>query len=178
MRKLLKVFTIFASMLVCLLSIFQVTPTAHAENITSAAYPSDLIIPSINLISPIQGVGINSYGEMAVPDGKTNRVGWYQYGTIPGNIGSAVIDAHVFAAFAKLKYVKPGSDIYVLTQQKSLLHFVVSRVQTYSIAKVPLNILFNQSNGKYLNLITCAGELTRDHSTYDSRLVVYAERVG
>src|SRR5438552_377745 len=45
--------------------------------------PVELIIPSINLDSPIQSLGLNKLGEMDVPDGRTNNVGWYEYGTIP-----------------------------------------------------------------------------------------------
>jgi sortase A len=154
---------------------FAAAPIAHAQEISGVAYPAELVIPSIGLAAPIQGVGTTSNGEMGVPNGTTNKVGWYEYGTVPGNIGSAVIDAHVFAAFANLKYLKPGSDIYVITQEGSILHFVTSRAQTYRNANVPLETLFNQSDGRYLNLITCAGRLTPDHSTYNSRLVVYAQ---
>jgi sortase (surface protein transpeptidase) len=149
-----------------------------AYNTIESAYPSDLIIPSIHLASPIQAVGTTSEGAMAVPSGATTNVGWYKYGTIPGATGSAVLDAHVFAAFAKLKYLKPGSDIYVLAQDGSMRHFVVIRTQTYANANVPLNLLFNRSDGQYLNLITCAGKLTPDHTTYSARLVVYAKIVG
>ena len=163
----------------------QITPVSQAQTNfalgtgggSEYAYPSDLIIPSIKIVSPIQPVGITSGGAMAVPNGATNNVGWYEYGTVPGATGSAVLDAHVFAAFTDLKYLKPGSDIYVLAQDGSLRHFVVTRTQTYANADVPLNLLFNRSDGQYLNLITCAGKLTPDHSTYDARLVVYAKLV-
>jgi len=183
MRKLSAIFIIFISAVTW---IWQMVPAAQAQaatalgtgSATESAFPSDLIIPSINLISPIQAVGITNGGAMAVPNGATNNVGWYEDGTIPGATGSAVIDAHVFAAFAKLKYLSPGSDIYVLAQDGSIRHFVVTRTKTYANADVPLNLLFNRSDGQYLNLITCAGKLTPDHSTYDSRLVVYAELAG
>lgn len=142
---------------------------------TVSAYPFALAIPSINLSSPVQLMGLTNNGEMAVPSGKTKNVGWYEYGTIPGNMGSAVLDAHVFAAFSNLKKLKVGSDIYVTAQDGSRLHFVVSKTKTYALADVPREDLFNRNDGRYLNLITCAGKLTPDHSTYDHRLIVYAQ---
>ncbi len=115
---------------------------------------------------------------MDVPDGDTKNVGWYSSGTVPGNVGSAVIDAHVFAAFAKLKNIKVGSDIYVETDSGQKLHFVVSEIKTYALKDVPTDLLFNRADTARLNLITCAGKLTADHSTYDHRLVVYATLVA
>ncbi len=142
-----------------------------------SGYPVRLIIPSIKLNAPIRGIGINTEGEMDVPSGHTKNVGWYQDGTIPGALGSAVLDAHVFAAFSKLKYVKPGSDIFILNQDGARLHFVVLEAATYPIADVPLFDLFHKSDMARLNLITCSGKRTSDGSTYDHRLVVYAALV-
>jgi sortase (surface protein transpeptidase) len=136
--------------------------------------PSRLIIPSISLNDTIAKVGLNAKGEMDVPAGNTKDVGWYRAGAVPGNVGSAVIDAHVFAAFSKLKNIKIGSDIYVETDSGQRLHFVVSDLQTYALRDVPADILFNRADTERLNLITCAGNLTADHTTYDHRLVVYA----
>jgi LPXTG-site transpeptidase (sortase) family protein len=139
--------------------------------------PARLIIPSINLDSPIQHVGLNSKGEMDVPSGRTNNVGWYKDGTVPGQTGSAVIDAHVFAAFVNLNQLKPGNEIRVINRDGSKLRFVVYATNTYPIAEVPLNDLFNKQGDAFLNLITCAGKLTSDRSTYDHRLIVYAKLI-
>lgn len=137
-------------------------------------HPARLVIPAIGINAPIQGVGINPKGEMAVPDGASNAVGWYKYGTLPGEVGSAVLDAHVFAAFANLQYVKPGTDIYVINDDNSTLHFVVSTKKTYALGSLSPTLLFRPSQTPDLNLITCAGNLTKDHTTYDHRLIVYA----
>src|SRR3989338_10251998 len=50
------------------------------KDVQNPAEPVRLIIPSINIDSPVVGVGINEKGEMDVPDGSTDRVGWYKYG--------------------------------------------------------------------------------------------------
>ncbi len=150
-----------------------VAPAVHEPD-----YPQLLSIPSLALKSPIIEVGLNDKGEMDVPSGATNKVGWYQYGTVPGDVGSAVIDAHVFAAFAALKNIKTGSSVYVKTAAGKTLHFVVSDVRLYALAAVPGDTLFNRADATRLNLITCAGKLTPDHKTYDHRLVVYAVLAG
>ena len=147
----------------------------NAEVVTS---PSRLVIPSIGMNAVIEGVGINAKGEMAVPSGTTKLVGWYKDGVVPGQAGSAVMDAHVFAAFSKLKYLKPGADVYVITANGSVLHFVVTLAQTFSLSALSPQQLFRPTASADLNLITCAGSLTPDHSTYDHRLVVYTTLVG
>jgi LPXTG-site transpeptidase (sortase) family protein len=121
--------------------------------------------------------GVNDKGELEVPDGTTQNVGWYKDGASPGQVGSAVLDAHVFAAFSKLHNIKPGSDIYVVLQNNAQLHFMVQSVSTYELGQVPLEQLFNRADHERLNLITCAGRLTPDHTTYDHRLVIYATLV-
>lgn len=139
--------------------------------------PVRVIIPSIKLNSAIVGVGLNTKGEMDVPSGKTNNVGWYEDGTTPGELGSAVLDAHVFAAFGRLRELKEGADVYVLEKSGRKLHFKVIYRNVYPLRDVPLNKLFLAEDAKRLNLITCAGALTRDRLTYDHRLIVYTTLV-
>ena len=145
----------------------------------TVATPARLIIPSIGLNASVQGVGVNAQGAMAVPSGASKLVGWYKNGVVPGQVGSAVIDAHVFAAFSKLKYLKPGADVYVITTNGTTLHFVVTVAKTFALTTLSSQQqLFRPSQSADLNLITCAGSLTSDHSTYDHRLIVYTTLVG
>src|SRR6185312_1095295 len=157
-------------------SIASTTPSTPAPTAVTPdkSSPVTLNIPTIKLQDPIIGVGTNSKGEMDVPNGSTDNVGWYKYGTVPGQVGSAVVDAHVFAAFAQLKKAKVGDHLYVTNQSSQTLDFKVEEIDTYKLADVPADKLFNRADEPRLNLITCAGQLTPDHSTYDHRLVIYA----
>ena len=138
--------------------------------------PALLIIPSIGLSARIQGVGVTAGGAMAVPSAASKSVGWYTYGIVPGQVGSAVIDAHVFAAFSKLKNLKPEADVYVVMSDGTTRHFIVTMAQTFALANFSSQQqLFRPTQSADLNLITCAGSLTRDRSTYDHRLVVYTQ---
>jgi len=148
-------------------------PVAKAQ-VATPDLPSSLVIPAIGLNSKVIPMGINSVGELDVPDGKSSDVGWYEGGTVPGEMGSAVMDAHVYAAFSKLRYVKVGSDIYIETVSGEKLHFTVVESMLYPYDQVPPHFLFERSDGKRLNLITCAGKYLSAKGTYDKRLVAYA----
>lgn len=137
--------------------------------------PRHLHIPSIDLSSPVIDVGINSKGEMDVPSGKTNHVGWYQYGTVPGDTGSAVLDAHVYAAFKNLKHMRIGDEILVTTEGGETRRFVTRDIVTYRLEDLSPEFLFNRADARRLNLITCAGTWNTARQDYSHRLVVFGE---
>lgn len=150
------------------------TPASDLSIVAERAWPVRARIPSIALDAPIEGMGINDAGEMDVPDGRTDKVGWYKYGATPGEAGSAVFDAHVYAAFRNLHRVKVGDEISVDMTGGKTLRFVVSDTAVYPLEEVSADELFNRADGRYLHLITCAGNWDAARDTYDSRLIVHA----
>lgn len=142
------------------------------------SYPARIAIPSVGIDSPVIQVGVNAAGEMDVPDGSTKNVGWYKYGVVPGTAGSAVMDAHVYAAFKRLKSASVGSSIFVTDAGGSVREFRIISSKSYPLAQVPMQAIFNDVSGKYLNLITCEGRYLISKGTYDKRRVVYAELVS
>jgi sortase A len=156
----------------------QVPPApAPVVSLLHSPEPVRLVIPKIALKSRVVDVGTNAKGEMDVPKGDTD-VGWYSRGTAPGQTGSAVFAAHVYAAFSGLHKLAPGDDIYIVTKSGDTEHFVVTDADIRPLADVSADELFNKSGGHYLHLITCAGAVTSDRSTYTHRLVVYATLVS
>jgi LPXTG-site transpeptidase (sortase) family protein len=147
----------------------------HAPDPTD--FPTSLSIPSIKLTSPVTGLGVNGAGEMDVPSGATNDVGWYAPGTVPGDLGSAVMDAHVYAAFKNLRHVSPGDDVFVTNGRGETLRFRVTDTRIYPRDEVPLQHLFAAADGRHLNLITCAKKYLPLLGTYSHRLVVYTTLV-
>lgn len=139
--------------------------------------PTRISIPSLAIDSPVIEVGVNSAGEMDVPDGSTNLVGWYKYGTVPGDVGSAVMDAHVYAAFKRLKSAQIGSSIFVTDTNGTVREFKIVSSKVYPLREVPMRTIFSDTSGMYLNLITCEGRYLIPKGTYDKRRVVYAELV-
>ncbi|MDE2020115.1 MAG: class F sortase [Patescibacteria group bacterium] len=148
-----------------------------ASAATAAPAASWLSIPAINLAAFIQPVGTDPDGSMSVPV-IPNTVGWYENGTAPGAVGSAVLDAHVYLAFKRLKNLSTGNSIYVTQSDGSRLHFVVQSMKSYYYRAVPLQKLFTANDAARLNLITCAGKWLPDKGTYDHRLVIYAKLAG
>lgn len=141
------------------------------------SHPTQILIPAIGVNSYVVNVGVNTAGEMEVPDGATLNVGWYKYGTVPGDTGSAVMDAHVYAAFKKLKNAVVGSRIYVVNAKGEMQEFKIISSKVYPLAQVPMETIFTDASGSYLNLITCEGRYSATKGTYSHRRVVYAELV-
>ncbi len=148
-----------------------------------AEEPVTIRIPRIGIDAKIQQTGVNAKGNMGVPTNYTD-VAWYKHGTIPGQIGSAVIDGHVdnglalAGVFKHLDEVQKGDDIFVDTKTGRELHFVVEEVVSYPYKAVPLDKLFSRTDDARLNLITCGGTWVKADKTYDRRLVVYTRLVN
>lgn len=151
--------------------------SAIETSVPTDADPLRLTVPVLGIDAQIQQVGVTKSGNMATPTNFTD-VGWYKFGTRPGEEGSAVIAGHrsnaVFlpAVFYPLKDIQKGDDIYVFTEDGSTLHFTVTTIATYDYQKVPTDILFNETGNRYLKLITCAGAWHSDIKTADKRLII------
>ena len=142
-------------------------------------YPVRLYIPSIGVDALVQNVGITASGNLGTPDNFTD-VAWYDDGTVPGNVGSAIIDGHVdnglglAGVFKNLNKIKIGDPVYVIDENGKKLDFTVTSSAYYGYNDVPVNMLFNESDGRILRLITCGGTWVPAGKTYDERLVVTA----
>lgn len=147
-------------------------------NKDSAAYPVMLSIPKINVEANITDVGITSRGNMGTPSNYSD-VGWYRYGILPGELGSAVMAGHVDnglslpGVFANLKNVEKGDDVYVTDKRGEKLHFIVSAIDTYDFDDKNTNV-FKEKDNRILRLITCTGTWVSEYKTHNQRLVVTA----
>lgn len=138
-------------------------------------------IPSINVESNFESVGINPVGEMDVPKGPAN-VAWYNLGVTPGAIGSSVVAGHsgwkngTPAVFDNLYKVKVGEKIYVENANGVITTFVVKKKRTYK-PDADAEDVFNSSDGiAHLNLITCTGDWDKINKVHSDRLVVFADK--
>jgi LPXTG-site transpeptidase (sortase) family protein len=160
------------------------TRTTHPINASSTpvsvGQPVRLIIPAIHLDTAVEAVGLNAGGDMDTPqEHPLDSVGWYNMGPQPGERGSAVIGGHLDrpggapAVFWYLNDLRVGDDVMVVSSQGRTLHFRVTHMQVYQPQSAPLQAIFGDMSGKYLNLITCAGYwIPSEHQTAQ-RLVVY-----
>jgi sortase (surface protein transpeptidase) len=170
-------------------SLNAIVPTRVSSNAVAPARPSThnatmqivrLLIPSIQVDASIESVGVLPNGELETPLVKPwDDVGWYQTGPVPGHRGSAVIDGHLdrpggySAVFWRLRELHAGDAVIVMNAQGKAVHFHVTQVAFYAPQAAPLQEIFGNGGGAFLNLITCAGDWIPDQHQTTQRLVVY-----
>jgi sortase (surface protein transpeptidase) len=142
--------------------------------------PIRLLIPAIGVNAAIETVGVTPDGDLAVP--KQNPwidVGWYASGSLPGEQGSAVIDGHLDrpggypAVFWRLRDLQTGDEVRVIDAVGKTLRFHVTGIAFYSPQNAPIQEIFGNDSGDFLNLITCAGDWIPSQHQTTLRLVVY-----
>lgn len=151
----------------------------------SYGLPIRLKIPSINVDSGIEYVGLADDGAMDVPKERSN-VAWFNLGSRPGNDGSAVISGHYGrqngkgSVFDDLHKLRKGDKVYAEDEKGVTISFVVREVQRYDPAnpKTDGAEIFGSFDGKpHLNLITCEGVWDENTQQYSKRLVVFTDIV-
>lgn len=164
-------------------NIIRATPTPLTTPTTvpvAVDEPLLLNIPSINVNSPIEPVGITDSGDLATPEKSPwTDAGWYSGGITPGARGSAVIDGHLDrpgggpATFWLLRDIKVGDSVMVTMASGKTLTFHVTHTALYPPQNAPLQGIFGDTGGNYLNLITCAGDWIPSQGQTTLRMVVY-----
>ncbi|MHB8596075.1 MAG: class F sortase [Ktedonobacteraceae bacterium] len=148
------------------------------------ADPVRLVIPAIGVNATVETVGILNNGDLATPTRSPwTDVGWFVSGPQPGDPGSAVIDGHLDrpggypAVFWNLRYMQVGERVTVVSANGKTLNFQVTRVAFYAPQAAPIQAIFGNSGGTYLNLITCAGDWIPSQHQTTLRQVVYTTLV-
>jgi hypothetical protein len=151
----------------------------------AAVPPVRLLIPAIGVDAAVEEVGVAADGTLATPAVRPwDDVGWYSGGPAPGQQGSAVIAGHLDrpggypAVFWNLRLLVPGEQITVVDARGVRRLFRITRVATYAPTQAPLQEIFGDLSGRYLNLITCAGTWIPSQHQTSERLVVYSTLLG
>jgi sortase (surface protein transpeptidase) len=151
--------------------------------VLAASHPTRLQIPSIDVDARgVIDLGLQADRTMEVPaDGTT--VGWYTGSPTPGELGPAVLAAHVDwnhekGVFYDIHRLEPGDPITIDRADGSSAVFEVQRVEQYPKDKFPTQTVYGDVQGAELRLITCGGELDRAARSYRDNIVVYAALVA
>lgn len=159
-------------------------PEARSGNTRENRIPIRVKIPAIGVDGFIEPVGIRPNGDLATPtQNPWEDMGWYDIGPYPGQRGSAVIDGHLDrpggypAVFWRLGDMRAGDDVQVTSIGGKTLHFRVTHVEYYAPDQAPLQEIFGNLGGIYLNLITCAGDWIPSQHQTTLRVVVYTTLV-
>lgn len=176
----------------------KATPTAKPiipirGTVGPVAKPTSVQIPEIDVSSSLIPLGIQGQngvpvtskaGEVQVPDvAHPEQVGYYSLGYLPGQIGSAVLLAHVdgdghLGAGHDFGKLKSGDTILVDRADGSKLTFTVTRVKVYRKMDISDKALFGPEPDAELKLVSCAGKF--DHATgqYLDNIVVFSTLTG
>lgn len=147
---------------------------------TSPGNPTRLIIPAINVSAKVQDLGVTADGAMDVPS-NISEVGWFQYGSRPGESGSAVIAGHLNGkngeegVFSNLNKLKEGDTLFVEDDKGSTNTFIVRESRLFNPGYA--NEVFGGSGSAQLNLVTCDGIWNKNKKSYTKRLIVFADMV-
>lgn len=141
--------------------------------------PERIEIPAIDVDAPVDHMGLNDEGEMAVPE-SLHETAWYEPGYKVGAPGSSVIAGHVDdtvnpGVFKQLHTLEAGDEIIVHDGDGSSLTFIVRDKELFDADEAPVDQIFGYSHRSLLNLITCEGPYDYDAGGTPNRWVVYTE---
>lgn len=155
---------------------------ASSANPAAAGDPATLTISSIGLAATVEKVGVDQYGNMAIPVNPKN-LGWYSPGVVPGQPGNAVIDGHYDwygipqGPLYKLTSVKAGDEIDIKGVTGGTLVFKVTGPATAVAYNSHPQGLFRKGGDATLTLITCGGDWDAQKQTYTQRELLNAKLV-
>ncbi len=147
------------------------------------AEPVMIKIPLLNVEAHVEHVGKDSQGRMDVPRDYLNTA-WYGLGSMPGEIGNAVIAGHLDtptgdpSVFFNIDTLSIGDEIISIDKKGQEFVFHVTDVVTYDVDAFPIKTVFGDYTKARLNLITCSGVFdSNSENGYSERVVVFSEFV-
>jgi hypothetical protein len=157
------------------------TGTLTAKALIPTAPPAQLLIPSIRVHRPVEGVGLDRRGVMNLPVNSWNA-GWFNSGPVPGAPGDAVIEGHAGypgepMIFGKLGTLRHGEKIIVVLSDGSQHLFLVESMAVLPVGAAPPGMA-EPFGPPRLTLITCTGHFDEDNKFYSQRLIVEASYAG
>ncbi|GAA2920120.1 class F sortase [Streptomyces thioluteus] len=144
------------------------------------ATPVRLRIPEIRVDAPLLGLRLLPDGSLATPPVKDRNVaGWYEAGTRPGAIGTAVVAGHVDtpdgpAVLYNLGALKKGNSVEVLRVDGRTAVFTIDAIEVYGRNDFPSRKVYGASGRPELRVITCGGGFSEEERAYLGNVVVYA----
>jgi len=138
-----------------------------------------LDVPAIRVhTTDLTDLGLTAAGAMEVPEGATTA-GWFALSPVPGEVGPAVLAAHVNydkvpGVFARLHEMKVGDTAVVTRSDGSSVRFTAYRVERFSKSAFPTGEVYGNTEGPELRLVTCGGDFDRTAHSYRDNVVVFA----
>ena len=144
----------------------------------AVAQPVRLRIADLRIgAAPVIPVGVEANGELEVPP--ASEVGWYRFGSAPGEAGSSVLAAHIAydgedGVFRHLADVSPGALVDVELDDGTSRSYEITETRLLDKTDLPFDEVFAQSGSDRLVLITCGGRFNPSARSYEGNVVAYA----
>jgi LPXTG-site transpeptidase (sortase) family protein len=159
-------------------SVWNKTP----EKKTSVGLPIRLQIPKINIDTTLESVGLTLDGAVDVPKTSSNAA-WFNLGTRPGDIGSAVITGHFGrwkngedSVFDNLHKLEIGDKLNIIDDNEVVFAFIVRERRSYTPEEYTPEVFISNDGKSHLNLITCGGTWNKTSKSYSKRLVIFTDK--
>ncbi len=153
--------------------------------VLGASAPRTLTIPSIDVRSDLQLLGLADDGTMEVPapGPRYDDAGWYRHSPTPGALGPAVIVGHVDSAengpsvFYRLGSLRRNDKVRVTRADGTVAVFAVESVRRFRKSQFPTRLVYGNTDHAALRLITCGGPIEADSGHYRDNIVVLASLI-
>lgn len=158
------------------------TPVPAPPAVVRASQPVRLIIPAIGLNLKPVSVGLDRWRTPIVPK---HEAGWYNNSAMPGQPSNVVFWGHVLrwldspnvpAPFARVRELRPGAEIRVVTADGAVHRYRVSRQVQVRPNQVEYIL---PTPSERLTLVSCIGDKVIQDGTLTKkfRLITIAEPV-
>jgi sortase (surface protein transpeptidase) len=151
--------------------------------VLTRSIPTNISIPSQQIDVSLTPVGQAADGSIELPSVLDWLAGWYNLSPTPGERGPAVIVGHVdsyegTSVFWNLRYLQAGDIINITREDGSTATFQVSALAQYDQSNFPSKLVYGNTNGAELRVITCGGTFDEVTHNYTANTVVYARLVN
>ncbi|MDT0350209.1 class F sortase [Pseudonocardia charpentierae] len=148
-------------------------------NVRARSTPVALDVPAIDVhTTGLVDLGLTPSGALDVPQDAATA-GWFALSPVPGEVGPAVLAAHVDykrvpGVFARLREMKVGDTAEVTRSDGATARFTAYRVERFSKSAFPTAEVYGNTDGPELRLVTCGGEFDEVSRHYRDNVVVFA----
>lgn len=156
---------------------FKISTPSDTAPLVEVSSPASIEVKDLDINQRVQPVGVDDNNDFDVPS--ATEIGWYKYGSSPGEIGSTVMAAHVdfnneVGVFFNLRHISIGSEISIKSTNGENFKYKVVDKSIFDKENAPLSKIFSRTGPDRLYLVTCGGEFDPSTTSYNGNVVIQA----
>lgn len=137
-------------------------------------------IPAIGVDAIVLQVGLNPDKTVQVPPlSEVRDAAWYRNSPVPGDDGPTIILGHINSAqygagvFLDLHRLKVGNSVSIARGDGAVATYRISRVSAFPKSSFPTQLVYGDTAGPTVRLITCGGTFNTSTRSYDDNIVAF-----